>query len=132
MHRKRILLLVWLSAAFLLTSCYSNLSQVAELDDCLVDFSQKIKGHQLQQGPLPSDLDADMFFSILDRYYQDKECLKQVKVYPVRVSAEDDSYVLVLCDKDSQFIHYKDVGKTTYYVDFPYYRQNQLVPCNNE
>lgn len=132
MKRKRLILLAWFTAAFFIASCYSGQSQVADLDDCLVDFSQKIKGHQLQQGALPPDLDAKMFFSILDSYYQDKECLKNVMAYPVRVRAEADSYILTLCDKDSEFACYKDLGNTTHFVDFPYYRQQELVPCADD
>gem|GEM_PF-1024744 len=131
MKRKSSLLLICLTMIFFVASCYSGQSQVANLDDCLVDFSQKIKGHQLQQGALPPDLNTEKFFSILETYYQDKECLENVRAYPVRVTIESDSYVLILCDKESKFIHYKDLGKTTDFVDFPYDRQQKLVPCDN-
>ncbi len=131
MKRKSLLSLISLTVIFLVVSCYSGQSQMANLDDCLVDFSQKIKGHQLRQGALPPDLNTEKFFSILETYYQDRECLENVIAYPVRVTIEDDSYVLILCDKESKFVHYKDLGKTTDFVDFPYYRQQKLVPCNN-
>jgi hypothetical protein len=134
MNRKVTFMLLWVIPVFFILSCSTSLSladksQIAELDDCLVDFSQKIKGHTLLQSPLPQDLDAEKLFSILDTYYQDKGCLKKVKVYPVRVYIEDDSYTLILCDKDSKFTLYKDLGKTTDFVDFPYYRQQKEVPC---
>jgi hypothetical protein len=135
MNRKVIFMLLWVIPVFFIVSCSTLLSladksQIAELDDCLVDFSQKIKGHTLLQGPLPQDLDAEKFFSILEPYYQDKGCLIKVKVYPVRVYIQDDSYGLILCDKDSKFTFYKDLGKTTDFVDFPYYRQQKEVPCD--
>ena len=128
-------MILWVIPVFFIVSCSTSLSladksQIAELDDCLVDFSQKIKGHTLLQGPLPQDLDAEIFFSILEPYYQDKGCLIKVRVYPVRVYIQDDSYGLILCDKDSKFTFYKDLGKTTDFVDFPYYRQQKEMPCD--
>jgi hypothetical protein len=33
------------------------------LEEYLIDFSKKIEGHRLITGPLPSDLNAEKFFS---------------------------------------------------------------------
>ena len=55
---------------------------------------------------------------------------KIVKQYPVRVSHEGESYVLILCDKGSKMALYKDLGSTITHVDFPYYREGKKVPCN--
>jgi len=40
--------------------------EVAELEEYLIDFSKKIEGHRLLTGTLPSDLNAEKFFSILE------------------------------------------------------------------
>ena len=80
-------------------------------------------------GPLPSDLSAEKFFSILENYYPDKKIIKIVKKYPVRVSREGESYVLILCVKGSRMTLYKDLGGTITHVDFPYWREGKKVPC---
>lgn len=103
--------------------------EVAELEEYLIDFSKKIEGHKLLTGPLPPDLNAEKFFSILELYYPDKEILQKVKKYPVKVSLESDSYILILCDKKSKLILYKDLGRTTTFVDYPYWREGKKVPC---
>jgi hypothetical protein len=103
--------------------------EVSELEEYLIDFSKKMEGHRLQTGPLPPDLDAKKFFSILESYYPDKKIIKIVKKYPVRVYREGESYVLILCDKASKMALYKDLGSTITYVDFPYYREGKKVPC---
>jgi hypothetical protein len=103
--------------------------EVAELEEYLIDFSKKIEGHRLLTGTLPSDLNAEKFFSILEQYYPDKEIIKKVKEYPVRVFREGESYVLILCDKGSKMALYKDLGSTITFVDFPYYRRGEKVPC---
>jgi hypothetical protein len=104
--------------------------EVSELEEYLIDFSKKIEGHKLQTGSLPLDLDAEKFFSILEKYYPDKEIIKKVKKYPVRVSRQGESYVLILCDKASKMALYKDLGSTITFVDFPYYREGQRPPCH--
>lgn len=104
--------------------------EVSELEEYLIDFSKKIEGHRLQTGSLPPDLDAKKFFSILESYYPDKKILSTVKKYPVRVSREGESYVLILCDKGSRGALYKDLGATITHVDFPYYREGQKVACH--
>ena len=104
--------------------------EVSELEEYLIDFSKKIEGYRLQTGSLPPDLDAKKFFSILEQYYPDKKIIKIVKKYPVRVSLEGESYVLILCDKGSRMALYKDLGSTITHVDFPYYREGKKVPCH--
>jgi len=104
--------------------------EVSELEEYLIDFSKKIEGHRLQTGSLPPDLDVKRFFSILEKYYPDNKILKIVKKYPVQVSREGESYILILCDKGSKVALYKDLGSTITHVDFPYYREGQKVPCH--
>ena len=104
--------------------------EVSELEEYLIDFSKKIEGYRLQTGSLPPDLDTKKFFSILEQYYPDKKIIKIVKKYPVRVSLEGESYVLILCDKGSRMALYKDLGGTITRVDFPYYREGQRPPCH--
>jgi hypothetical protein len=103
--------------------------EVSELEEYLIDFSKKIEGHRLLAGFLPPDLDADKFFSILEKYYPDKKIIEIVKKYPVRVFREGESYVLTLCDTGSKMALYKDLGSTITFVDFPYYRRGEKVPC---
>ncbi len=104
--------------------------EISELEEYLIDFSKKIEGHRLQTGPLPPDLDAKKFFSILESYYPDKKIIKIIRKYPVQVSREGESYVLILCDKGSRMALYKDIGSTITHVDFPYYREGKKVPCH--
>jgi len=106
-----------------------NPKEVSELEEYLIDFSKKIEGHRLLAGFLPPDLDAEKFFSILEQYYPDKKIIEIVKKYPVRVFREGESYVLILCDKGSKMALYKDLGSTITFVDFPYYRRGEKVPC---
>jgi len=103
--------------------------EVSELEEYLIDFSKKMEGYRLQAGFHPSDLDAEKFFSILEKYYPDKKIINTVRKYPVRVSREGESYVLILCDKGSKTALYKDLGSTITLVDFPYYREGRKVPC---
>jgi len=103
--------------------------EITELEEYLIDFSKKIEGHRLSTGPLPSDLNAEKFFSILKQYYPDKEIIWKVRKYPVRVYPENNSYVLILCDRESKFILYKDLGKTIAFLDFPYWREGKRVSC---
>ena len=103
--------------------------EVAELEEYLIDFSKKIEGHRLLTRTLPSDLNAEKFFSILEQYYPDKKIIEIVKKYPVRVFREGESYILILCDKASKMALYKDLCSTITYVDFPYYREGKKVPC---
>jgi hypothetical protein len=103
--------------------------EVSELEEYLIDFSKKIEGYRLLAGFLPPDLDTDKFFSILEKYCPDKKIIEIVKKYPIRVFREGESYVLILCDKGSKMALYKDLGSTITFVDFPYYRRGEKVPC---
>ncbi len=137
MRAKLRILLLWSFVILSLVFCSKFQSsqeidpkEVSELEEYLIDFSKKIEGHKLQTGSLPLDLDAEKFFSILEKYYPDKEIIKKVKKYPVRVSRQGESYVLILCDKASKMALYKDLGSTITFVDFPYYREGQRPPCH--
>ncbi len=131
------LLIVLIAFSFVSCQCFQpsgsfdnlNTTEVAELEEYLIDFSKKIEGHQLLKGPLPPDLDAQKFFDILGPYYPDAKLIDQVRKYPVRVVAQDQTYVLTLCDRESRLILYKDFGKTLDYVDYPYWRQKKKVAC---
>jgi hypothetical protein len=103
--------------------------EVSELEEYLIDFSKKIEGHRLQTGSLPPDLDAKKFCSSLENYYPDKKIINLVKKYPVQVSREGESYVLILCDKGSKMALYKDLGSTTTFVDFPIIVKGEKIPC---
>ena len=137
MRRRANLILLWAIVVLSLASCYyfhapvPSDPQVAYLEDYLVDFSQKVQGHILLNGPLPPDLDTPKFFAILDPYYQNKEPMEKVKSYPVRVFTQEESYVLILCDKESRFIVYKDLGKTIDFVDYRYWHEQKQVPCGD-
>lgn len=136
MKNKLRIFIFWSLIIFILAACawfqYSHgfdPQETAELEEYLIDFSKKIEGHRLSTGPLPPDLNADKFFSILEQYYPDEEIMRKVKKYPVRVYLEPDSYVLILCDQESKFILYKDLGRTITFVDYPYWREGKKVPC---
>ena len=73
MKNKLRIFLFWSLVVFILAVCpwfqYSqgfDRQEVAELEEYLIDFSKKIEGHRVSTGPLPSDLDAEKFFSILE------------------------------------------------------------------
>lgn len=114
---------------FLQSSYGIDHHEVAELEEFLIDFSKKMEGHRLIIGSLPPDLNAEKFFSILESYYPDSEIIKKARRYPIRVYPESESYVLILCDKDSEYILYKDFGWTITVIDFPYWRDRKRVPC---
>jgi len=137
MGNKLRIFFFWSLIIFILAACprfqYSHgfdPQEIAELEEYLIDFSKKIEGHRLSIGPLPADLNADKFFSILEQYYPDKEIIRKVKKYSVRVYPESNSYVLTLCDQESKFILYKDLGRTITFIDHPYWREEKKVPCN--
>ena len=88
-----------------------------------------MEGHRLIKGALPPNLDATEFFAILGSYYQNKDIIEKVRVYPVTVICDEESYILILCDRDSKFILYKDLGRTINFVDYPYWRQGKQVTC---
>ena len=112
------------------TSPATDLKEVAELEEYLIDFSKKMEGYRLLTGSLPSDLNAEKFFSILEKYYPDKEIILKVKKYPVKVFTDGNSYTLTLCDHPSRLMLYKDLGETITFVDYPYWREGKEVPCN--
>jgi len=137
MKSKLRMFFLWSSGILILAACLCFQSPqkfdrqaVAELEEYLIDFSKKIEGHRLLTGPLPSDLNAEKFFSILEQYYPDKEIFRKVNKYPVRVYPEGNSYVLILCDQESKLILYKDLGRTITFIDYPYWREGKKIPCN--
>ena len=69
------------------------------------------------------------FFTILGPYYRNGEIIEKVREYPVTIIRDEESYVLILCDKDSKFILYKDLGRTIDFVDYPYWREKKRVSC---
>ncbi len=124
------------TASVLLASCqtvhtFADLPPTAgaETEECLIDFSKKIRGHTLTDGPLPAVLDAARFFRLLDPDYPDKTCLRAVQAYPVKVIAIEDSYVLFLCDPGRRWVLYEDRGATIDRVDHPYIRERKEVAC---
>ena len=125
-----LVILILASCPWFQSSQGFDLQAVAELEEYLIDFSKKIEGHRLSTGPLPPDLDPEKFFFILEQYYRDKEIIRKVKKYPVRVYPEGNSYVLILCDQESRFILYKDLGRTITFIDYAYWREGKKVPCN--
>lgn len=124
--------------AFFLVACGSpNVptaadSEVFVLEEYLIDFSKKIEGYKLKGGSLPTDLDGDSFFAVLEELGPGKEMIEAVREYPVRVYFEGGDYVLVLCDRDSRYALMKDLGQTTDKVDFRYLAEGIQAPCGQE
>ena len=136
MRSGSIALVTLLTGTLLLAACqtvrtFADLTPntAAEAEECLIDFSKKIKGHTLADGPLPADLDAARFFRLLEPDYPDKTCLRAVQTYPIKVIPQDDSYILFLCDAEKRWALYEDWGKTTDRVDHPYVRDRKEVSC---
>jgi hypothetical protein len=124
-----VTILITMTACCFSSKLTTPTANVAQLEEYLIDFSKKAEGYRIRYGSLPPDLDADKFFEMIRPYYRDDAMQRKVREYPVTVSKEDESYVLILCDKEARYILYKDLGKTIDYVDFPYWRQNQQVAC---
>ena len=124
-----MIMTAWACSPLFLTSPSTDLRDAAELEEYLIDFSKKMEGHRLLTGSLPSDLNTEIFFSILEKYYPDKEIILKVKKYPVKVFIEGDSYKLALCDQQSRLMLYRDLGETITFVDYPYWREGKEVPC---
>jgi hypothetical protein len=101
-----------------------ELGELDALEGYLVEFSKRLEGRKL-----PPNLDAEKFFALLAPYYRDSKILEKVKEYPVKVSNDGDSYLLTLCDKESEVRLYQDQGKTTRFVDKPYWPQRKIVAC---
>jgi hypothetical protein len=91
-----------------------------ELEKYLIEFSISLKGKDL-----PANLDAQKFFSLLETVYPHQDIIEKVKQYPVKVRREGKSYVLTLCDKQSEWMLYKDLGETTERVDNIYDPEEQ-------
>ncbi len=130
-------MLVVVVALFAIAPCCSSrlakpTADVAGLEEYLIDFSKKAEGYRIRHGSLPPDLDADKFFKMIRPFYVDDEMEQKVRQYPVTVFREDESYVLILCDKEARYILYKDLGKTIDRVDFPYWREREQVACPKE
>jgi hypothetical protein len=99
-------------------------SEVDELEKYLIEFSVHLKGKDL-----PVDLDAQQFFSILEAGYPYRDRIEKVKQYPVKVRRKGESYILTLCDKQSEWMLYKDLGETTHMVDNIYDPEERTVRC---
>jgi hypothetical protein len=99
-------------------------SEVDELEKYLIEFSIHLKDKDL-----PADLDAQKFFSLLEAGYPHQDPIEKVKQYPVKVRRERGSYVLTLCDKQSEWMLYKDLGETTHMVDNIYDPEERTVRC---
>jgi len=99
-------------------------SEVRELEKYLIDFSIHLKGKDL-----PANLDAQKFFSLLETVYPHQDIIEKVKQYPVKVRREGKSYVLTLCDKQSEWMLYKDLGETTHMVDYILEPEGLMVQC---
>ena len=99
-------------------------SEVDELEKYLIEFSIHLKGKDL-----PANLDAQKFFSLLEAVYPHQDIIEKVKQYPVKVRRKGESYVLILCDKQSEWRLYEDLGETTYIVDNIYDPEERTVRC---
>jgi hypothetical protein len=99
-------------------------SEVDELEKYLIEFSTHLKGKDL-----PVDLDAQKFFSFLEAGYPYQDHIEKVKQYPVKVRRKGGSYILTLCDKQSEWMLYKDLGETTHVVDNIYDPEERTVRC---
>jgi len=99
-------------------------NEVRELEKYLIDFSIYLKGKDL-----PANLDAQKFFALLAAGYPHPDIIEKVKQYPVKVRKEGESYVLVLCDKQSEWMLYKDLGETTNRVDYILEPEGFMVQC---
>lgn len=99
-------------------------SEVDELEKYLIEFSVYLKGKDL-----PANLDAKKFFSLLEGVYPHQDIIKKVKQYPVKVRREGKSYVLTLCDKESEWMLYKDLGETTHTVDYILGPEGLMAAC---
>lgn len=97
----------------------------AEIEECLIDFSQKIAA---EPPASLSGLDADKFFALLAPY-ANQSCLRRVRAYPVLVRETGTSYVLTVCDKQRQWVLFEDDGATLDKVDHAFVRDGVEVKC---
>jgi len=56
-----LLILVLFSSCSLHQNALPSNSEIADLEEYLIDFSKKMEGHRLMQGTLPPNLDATEF-----------------------------------------------------------------------
>jgi hypothetical protein len=94
------------------------------LEDYLIDFSKALKGK-----PLPQDLDAEKFFDVLEKYYTNQEVINEVKQYHVEVENEAESYDILICDRQHKWRLYRDLGKSTDHVEYPYWPERKEIEC---
>jgi hypothetical protein len=94
------------------------------LEDYLIDFSKALKGK-----PLPRDLDAEKFFDVLQKHYTNQEAINEVRQYHVEVDNDADSYDILICDRQHKWRLYKDLGKTTDHVEYPYWPERKEIEC---
>ena len=99
-------------------------SEVDELEKYLIEFSIHLKDRDL-----PVNLDAQQFFSLLEAVYPHQDIIEKVKQYPVKVRRKGKSYVLILCDKQSEWRLYEDLGETTHFVDNIHDPEERTVRC---
>ncbi|PKN62618.1 MAG: hypothetical protein CVU57_23505 [Deltaproteobacteria bacterium HGW-Deltaproteobacteria-15] len=110
----------------------SRAQQAAEVEEYLIDFSKNIEGRRILDERLPPDLDVEKFFAFLALDYSSKSYIERVREYPVKVYSDGESYILVLCDQDGKWILFKDLGRTTDKVDYPFGREGKMVPCQEK
>ena len=95
------------------------------LEDYLIDFSKALKGKSL-----PRDLDAEKFFDVLEKHYTNQEAINEVKQYHVEVDNDDsESYDILICDRQHKWRLYRDLGKTTDHVEYPYWPERKEIEC---
>jgi len=103
-----------------------NPQELNELEKYLIDFSKALKGKNI-----PSRLNRDKFFKLLEENYQRKEIIDAVKKYEVIAENRDKSYLLTICDKQRKWRLYKDDGETLDFVDYPYWPEGEQIECND-
>jgi hypothetical protein len=101
-----------------------NPEEADVLEDYLIDFSKALQGK-----PLPRDLDAEKFFAVLEKHYTNQEAINEVKQYHVEVDNDAESYDIVICDRQHKWRLYRDLGKTTDHVEYPYWPERKEIEC---
>ncbi len=103
-----------------------NSREVDELEEYLIDFSKALKGVEM-----PPDLNRDKFFEVLEKHYPRKEIIDAVKEYYVKAANKDESYDLLVCDKERRWRLYRDYGETLDFVEYPYWPDGERVECRD-
>ena len=103
-----------------------NPQELNELEKYLIDFSKALKGKKI-----PSRLNRDKFFKVLEEHYPRKEIIDAVKKYEVIAKNKDKSYVLTICDKQQEWRLYRDYGETLDFVDYPYWPEEEQMECKD-